>query len=297
MFDTDKHNELLAWYEWKRLCSVKRVRMPETSEGGHKRDRFTKAEREEFYLLLVKYLVRKANDICLKALGRKNIDVEKNLDLFLEHFDVFMLGKKKKEGFGYVTYKDYIFYKVENPNEPGTPALTVIHGKILNFQKGGYLCDILKNFYADMNYMGDGKFQFEDLESDSCNLLDPQEYPNLLDAEILAEKLLEKFNEKEMLLLYVKSKGCGASDPRVLQLVDLGHDRAAALMNDAFSRVRVFLNDEGFFNGVGASELISVLLEKIKNRLRKTGNGYVDLLNYIEDKCTRRNAKTQENEK
>ena len=297
MFHKDKHNELLAWYEWKRLCSVKRVRMPETSEGVHKRDRFTKAEREEFYLLLVNYLVRKANDICLKALGRKNIDVGENLDLFLEHFDVFMLGKKKKGGFGYVTYKDYIFYKVENPNEPGTPALKVIHGKILNFQKGGYLCDILKNFYADVNYMGDGKFKFENLESDSHDFLASPEYTNLLDAEVLAEKLLDKFNEKEMLLLYVKSKGCGASDPHVLQLIDLGHDRAASLMNDAFSRMRVFLNDEGFFNGVGASELLSVLLEKIKKRLQKTGNGYGNLLNYIEDKCSRRNAKTQENEK
>lgn len=142
-----EQQKLEAWCEWKKWCSVLRVKNPcptdeEIADG--KADMLSSDVRKRYY----EYL---GNDIIRGAIPDGDSDYRRWLQYqderndFLSCFDLFMKSEKKSETEEFagrsVTYKDYIFHKMQNSSDP---PLKVLHGKITGPR--GYIRDIIKDY-------------------------------------------------------------------------------------------------------------------------------------------------------
>ena len=137
---------LAAWEDWRKWCSVLRVRNPrptqeEISRGL--RDQIDPQTRERYYSALTGLIFRGLENAREKFKKVKFTDEE--CEELIRDFDACMHGKKKRisaedaasfaEG---GNYKDYIFYLAGKSDDP---PLKVIHGKTVG--PNGYLMDII----------------------------------------------------------------------------------------------------------------------------------------------------------
>lgn len=155
--------KLAAWYEWRKWCSILRVKDPQPLPEEIARgltDDLTRSERKRFYTYLEKRLKSLIWGKFLNVPGGRTGEEDHVRDRgelpdFISCFDEFMKGEKPKisaedaAGLGSRnTYKDFIFHKMSVSSDP---PLKVLNGKI--FGDKGYWREIYKR-YLLMNRTG-----------------------------------------------------------------------------------------------------------------------------------------------
>ncbi|MBQ8753668.1 MAG: hypothetical protein IJZ19_01415 [Lentisphaeria bacterium] len=258
-----------AWCEWRKWCSIWRVRQPAPSsaeiEAG-KTDDIPPEVRQKYFL----YLSRKID----KAI-RKKIEVfgvpyytsdkfdgaELNLlNETISAFDDYMNGskKRKKDGFTGVSYKDYIFHLIAS----GENFSRIINGKIFG-KKAGYIRSIVVKYVEDnfslehgpkggVSYWDaeDGKYhqgirllpsmnQTIDLENEHSlfDVLADKHTMPFLEEKYDFSPLLKNLTQDEKLIIVAKMYGVPMSNPGLLKALECKKTKTCDLHNKLFPPV------------------------------------------------------------
>lgn len=142
MNDTEKLSErdqLEAWCEWRKWCSVLRVKDPQPTQDElavGKKDTLLPETRWEYHKFLSNLIFSSIREILFPYIP--DLKYGSILEDFLPFFDDCMNGRMAKiKGI----YKNHTFEKAENSEDP---PLKTIHGKIIGPK--GYVNDILKKY-------------------------------------------------------------------------------------------------------------------------------------------------------
>ena len=144
-----------AWCEWRKWCSIWRVKDPipskEELDWGIVDDK-SPEERTSFFAYLKKKVCNAIEVLVKLVLEQNNCDSSFSLinkDLCISAFDEYMKGEKpvKSHGFTGRSYKDYIFHLIASGENFGR----VINGKIFG-KKSGYIKQIAKKYIVE-NYI------------------------------------------------------------------------------------------------------------------------------------------------
>ncbi len=261
--------EYEAWCEWRKWCSVFRVKKPNPTQeeiDSGKIDDIEENQRNELYLYLSRTIVNVISrrlrnwyenpDLHDDSWGRQcPTTTETNKKWYLSCFDEWMNGEKKAKpaGFEGNSYKDYIFYNVEN--EPSGCPGKVIFGKIFHKRKG-YVNEIITKILKvteelDRGPRGGYKKKTLNITSlDSPIESDDPSGKTLLDTlgeeddrlfeedEIITEKVYPGLSREEKLILAAFAYGVAISNPQLLDVLHCRKERAANLKNRLFLRLR-----------------------------------------------------------
>ena len=151
MDELNADSKLEAWCEWRKWCSVLRVKDPQPTQyelDAGKTDTLLPETRWKYHLYLRNCIFHgvKNADKTLSAVSiYEFLYQNQNQNDFLSFFDDFMNGEMPiVKGI----YKNYIFKKMENSEDP---PLNVLYGKIIG--PFGYINDIVKK-YLRLNDFG-----------------------------------------------------------------------------------------------------------------------------------------------
>lgn len=144
MDELNADSKLEAWCEWRKWCSVLRVKDPQPTQdelAAGKKDTLLPETRWKYHLYLrncifhgVKKLDKTLSAVSIYEFLYQN----QNQNDFLSFFDELMNGKMPRiKGI----YKNYVFEKAERSAQP---PLKVIQGKIIG--PVGYIRDIVKKY-------------------------------------------------------------------------------------------------------------------------------------------------------
>ena len=151
--------EFAAWLEWRKWCSVWRVKDPQPTKEELKSgmtDDKTPDERKRYYAYLYGYV----SGCISKRLKRWYQVCKGNAQMYpgqddelISVFDDYMKGDKKKISAGFTgrSYKDYIFYQISKSTDaPGN----VLNGKIFGIK--GYAGEILRRYLMETEQLARG---------------------------------------------------------------------------------------------------------------------------------------------
>lgn len=332
--DKSALEELSAWYEWKKWCSVLRVFSPQPMEdeiAAGLVDDICPTERRKLYKRL-RYCICSPiyafnaeknhtnwdsrynddnescqdksqgedffvsdEDECYQDTENSRQKTAKNgnerppwfddpFNDFISCFDTYMQGEKKEKpgdfiNSGRTSYKDFIFYLVENSDDP---PLKVIRGKIMS-SDCGYILTILKKYYQENNSAADicapSQFEYEVLhkfvsldepinENDSESLtygelFCKKEKSVIEETEIL--NICEQLTKVEKVLILAEDSGIVPDTPEVKQFTGLQkttlYDRQKVLFGPdgkLFQMLKEFQRDYE----------MNDILRKLKNQIK-----------------------------
>ena len=262
--------EIAAWFEWRRWCSVWRVKMPHgagTEEYAQFKDDKTPEERQEYYRYRLKKIGRAMiNRInkwheCQGVNKRIKFDFEADFKIaeavyaeYISVFDSTMKTDKKKtsEEFPSGSYKDYVFHLIAKKPED---TAKIINGKIFGPQHG-YINELLLNAYLRENenlargprggilyenvtdslstpLAGDDKRTFEDAVAKEST----DYYNDLSTIEQMAYKTLSKITREEKIILVASGYGVRISNPELLSFLHCAKEKAGNMKTELLKKL------------------------------------------------------------
>ena len=248
--------EFSAWCEWRKWCSVWRVKDPQPTEdelaAGIQDDK-TPEEREKYYNYLYGYVTGSLS----KWLNRwyemykekSRVSANQKNEL-ISIFDDYMKSSKKQSaaGFDGRSYKDYVFHQIsESPDAPGR----VLNGKI--FGKQGYVREILKRYLMETEQLDQGPkggvvlkpgtiSEDTPLNDDDKKTLEDVLAGGEQKYDVAGEvvQMLKKLNpaREEKLVLWAVSHGIAVSNPELCKVLHCAKEKSSNTLTRVVQRMK-----------------------------------------------------------
>lgn len=255
--------EFTAWCEWRKWCSVWRVKDPQATQEELDRgllDDKTPAERKIHYDYLygfVSGILKKWVSLWYKTY-KSGARVTKNQqDELISVFDEYMKSGKKKDlpvDFTGTSYKDYVFYQISQSSDP--PGQVLI-GKI--FGNRGYIRAIVARYLMETEQLARGpkngillfpgtKSMDEELDEESEKTLHDKlqgdDRPELDESKEIAKLFRElDFTREEKLALWAVSHGVAISNPELCEVLHCKKEKAKNTLDSAINKLKTHAPD------------------------------------------------------
>ena len=255
--------EFSAWCEWRKWCSVWRVKDPQVTQEELDRgllDDKTPSEREIAYDYLYKFvsgILKKWVRLWYKTYKNGSRVTKKQQDELISVFDDYMKSGKKKNlpvDFTGTSYKDYVFYQISQSSDP--PGQVLI-GKI--FGNKGFIRAIVARYLSETEQLARGpkngiilfpgtRSMDEKLDEESektlYDKLKGEDHPALDESEEIA-KLFRKldFTREEKLALWAVSHNVAISNPELCKVLHCKKEKAGNTLDRAVNKLKTHAPD------------------------------------------------------
>jgi len=296
-------DQLAAWNEWRKWCSVMRVRDPRPTRDELERglaDSLRRPIRERYYRYMKKLIFKRLTEQRIEFADTDNEsgDREEGKDYsgwdWIQNFDLYMRETKKRvspqDAAAFAAggnYKDFVFYLAgSSADDP----LKVIIGKTVG--KTGYLRDVIKRSLLENKILRSQKISIQSLDDDHSD--DGNRDPSSLYDRIAMEEdrtsaqeigeIASSFSRVDMVLMLAEACGIALDSEAVHSATGLKKSALAVRRQTLFGRVK-----KNYPEWVSSAELPRVLAEFfVKLQTEKSA---IPFLNAIEEQEKRKALK------